>query len=517
VDGGAEGDRQEAMAWMMSGFSAHFPTDAFAGRHLISGNVGRTAGLAFFEANEWDITHRLAVAIQSEKAPYMPVEMIEEQLSDPMSLLGAWKSKVGSIMLKLVHDHLNNTGVEVKNALGTAWRTKGDAQLYTSPETKVQGELATEAARDAVQQTLDTGGCAEPFKALDYIPDVARLEGQDFRPIAEFAEDVEGVFKPLLRQTTLESNEFYDLLGAYMPALPGLIGGKFTGFVKDKWRRVTRSVGAAWDWAREKAADLAGSVNEGAVSTGDWVVDKAGRASAAASGAAEWAGEAISGAASSAWHWITGTATSAAETGREATHTAKGFFKNLGQKAMGIGLDLWKSVKSLASRVEGGAREGVAEGLDALDEAKKAMRDRPGELESSTGDVARVSNQVYAHGAFMGAAGRMMQDDRWRSIFQTVMPDSYAHAIGCPARFDDRMITYRHLSLMAAFAAALLVAGCGGAGSTPGSHSNTLPHAQLVERPMRSAAPTATARVSSFAMARPPSRSGTGTSPSSTG
>ena len=44
------------------------------------------------------------------------------------------------------------------------------------------------------------------------------------------------------------------------------------------------------------------------------------------------------------------------------------------------------------------------------------------------------------------------------------------------------MITYRHLTLLAAFAAALLVAGCGGAGSTPSPHSNPLSHAQLVQR-----------------------------------
>lgn len=55
-------------------------------------------------------------------------------------------------------------------------------------------------------------------------------------------------------------------------------------------------------------------------------------------------------------------------------------------------------------------------------------------------------------------------------------------AIGCRTRFDDRMIIYRHLTLMAALAAALLVAGCGGAGSTPGSHPDPLSHAQLVQR-----------------------------------
>jgi hypothetical protein len=37
-----------------------------------------------------------------------------------------------------------------------------------------------------------------------------------------------------------------------------------------------------------------------------------------------------------------------------------------------------------------------------------------------------VGNQFYAHGAFMGAARRMLNDPKWNRILQTLMPDVYA-------------------------------------------------------------------------------------------
>jgi hypothetical protein len=41
----------------------------------------------------------------------------------------------------------------------------------------------------------------------------------------------------------------------------------------------------------------------------------------------------------------------------------------------------------------------------------------------ATGD--EVDNQFYGHGAFMGAAPRMLKDAKWRSILETLMPDVF--------------------------------------------------------------------------------------------
>src|SRR5690242_4120012 len=98
----------------------------------------------------------------------------------------------------------------------------------------------------------------------------------------------------------------------------------------------------------------------------------------------------------------------------------------------------------------------------------------------------RPAGPAEAEAARSNRAGRMAQPSRLGGphggASSAVVTRDLPDAIGCRARFDDRMITYRHLTLMAAFAAALLVAGCGGAGSTPSSHSNPLSHAQLVQR-----------------------------------
>ncbi len=41
-------------------------------------------------------------------------------------------------------------------------------------------------------------------------------------------------------------------------------------------------------------------------------------------------------------------------------------------------------------------------------------------------DRQEVGNQFYAHGGFMGAARRMLNDPKWNRILQTLMPDVYA-------------------------------------------------------------------------------------------
>ena len=105
-------------------------------------------------------------------------------------------------MLKLVHDKFNEDGVQVKNAKGTVWATKGDGHLAGAPETKAQAEAATKSARDKVQETVKDGEAKNPYEALDYVPDVAKTPGKGWRPIEEAATDPR-VFDPVWKETMI--------------------------------------------------------------------------------------------------------------------------------------------------------------------------------------------------------------------------------------------------------------------------------------------------------------------------
>ena len=67
-------------------------------------------GGAFYEAHEGDIKAAPAKCMGGQA------------LAEIIDMFVAWPV-LPSLMLKVVHDHLKNNGVDVKNALATEWRT----------------------------------------------------------------------------------------------------------------------------------------------------------------------------------------------------------------------------------------------------------------------------------------------------------------------------------------------------------------------------------------------------------
>lgn len=211
ADVGADQAQQlEAQAWLSSAFSDHYLTDAFASGHLISGSLGRTVCADFYSSHNEALIAACTACAQADSG----VSTLDA-LAMTEIVNGIVSSRRASLLLKVVHDRLNSGGVEVRNALGTAWRTLGDANLAHSPETRVQAGLASKASRDAVQDALATGGTTRALAALDYVPDVASFDGGPFMPIAQFALDPT-VWQATLTRTTLSrdpnSNELYKLI-----------------------------------------------------------------------------------------------------------------------------------------------------------------------------------------------------------------------------------------------------------------------------------------------------------------
>ena len=241
-------ERNEAQAWLTSGFADHFLTDAFASGHLISGSTGRSICQSFFDTQSTAITFACWQCDIAEGADPARAAIIVPAIREIV------KSRASSLLLKTVHDFYNRNGVEVQNALGQSWRTIGDAHLGNSPETAAMAGLASKASRDAVQDVLLTGGTTRADAALDYIPDTARLAGGTYRPIATFSSD------PLVWNSVLAralssspaSNDLYQLIKGNIEPMVSLMA--------QKGARSATSAAAA---AARRAGDIAGSAVRG--------------------------------------------------------------------------------------------------------------------------------------------------------------------------------------------------------------------------------------------------------------
>ncbi len=234
-------EQNEAQAWLTAAFADHFLTDAFASGHLISGSTGRTISQTFFNTNDSAITGAcwacaMADGMQASDAAIV-VPIIRRVVA----------SRASSLLLKTVHDYYNRNGVEVRNALGQVWRTYGDAHLGGSPDTIAMGGLASKASRDAVQDVLSTGGTTRAQAALDYIPDMARLSGGTFEPIAAFSTDPL-VWNPVLARSLSPDpavNDLYQLIKGNIGPMAHLYSQQAGRWVRSTAAGVARGVSSA--------------------------------------------------------------------------------------------------------------------------------------------------------------------------------------------------------------------------------------------------------------------------------
>nr|WP_042191063.1 hypothetical protein [Kibdelosporangium sp. MJ126-NF4]CEL19819.1 hypothetical protein [Kibdelosporangium sp. MJ126-NF4]CTQ97044.1 hypothetical protein [Kibdelosporangium sp. MJ126-NF4] len=248
LNGVSSAEALEGQAWLSSAFSDHYLTDAFASGHLISGLDGRVLAEAFYSANATQIANACwSCAIADGMPPQyaQPVIQAFELFLAP---------KAASLLLKTAHDFYNEHGINVRNALGQEWTTFGDARLGGHAETIALAELASKASRDAVQDVLDTGTTARGSAALDYIPDLARLSGGGWKPIATFSTD-RAVWDPVLALALSRdpaTNRLYQLVkGNILPMGSMIIDKAGRGIgdaAADAYRSVTEIPERAGRW-----------------------------------------------------------------------------------------------------------------------------------------------------------------------------------------------------------------------------------------------------------------------------
>lgn len=423
-------EQLEAEAWLTDGWANHYLTDAFAAGHLVSGNVGRTAGAIFFQTQGPAVADALGAAIAADHgiplvvgrmaaAHVLGLSQAEVDLpADAQATLDevrqAVVEKLPSMALKLVHDALNVEGLWVKDAQGVEWRTVGDGQLALSGPTQSQAEEASRVSRESVQDVLRTGATTQAMRALDLIPDVARLADTDYRPIETFARDP-AVFQRYFEQTMLPASPADNKLYAMLAGNLGLVGV----LVEQAWIRevegpAEQAIDEAVGWGRE--------LWSGVEQTTDDV--------------AAWGGEQVAGVQEDIGElarWGSGLLDDAGDDLMRAGESVGDTLHGLHRK----GDAAWRSVRQVFNE--------TVDDVTTIDTDEAGLADRffdwtgekaeqlglvDTEATPATGETAvdPVHNQTYMHGGAMGLAGSFMQDRTWSSILARLMPEVYTRA-----------------------------------------------------------------------------------------
>jgi hypothetical protein len=185
-------DRALQHALLTDASGGHFLTDSYASGHL-------------FDKGKLMAAIRLHLQAQP-----LRTENPEAQLyAGIVSLSG----NADQLVLKGIHDRMNNEGFDVTNAAGMKWRTFGDAQLAKAPETSRIAALALFKSRQQIYEA-QKGGKPDPKEVEALMPDDATIERATSQAIAYIpaaAADVQGV---MYRGRSLASTQFPKPLGS---------------------------------------------------------------------------------------------------------------------------------------------------------------------------------------------------------------------------------------------------------------------------------------------------------------
>ena len=190
ADPGAKHDSDFERALFVDAAAGHFLTDAFAAGHLFDKD-------------------RLELDIESHLRLH-PARPDNPELSLHYGLVGALTPQ---LVLKNIHDRLNVEGVEVSNARGMTWRTRGDQHLAAAPETQKIAALALYMSRQQIFRAR-AGEDPDPREVEAMLPDDASIAkatelAQRFIPAA--VEDLTGL---MYRQRGMVKTQAGPFLGA---------------------------------------------------------------------------------------------------------------------------------------------------------------------------------------------------------------------------------------------------------------------------------------------------------------
>ncbi len=196
----------------------HFLTDAFSAGHLFERSKVYGAVLLDLQNN--------------------PLTTENPQLQAYASLPS--NAELGLMIVKLIHDTMNENGFMVTNQKGMTWKTFGDGNLARAPDTQRIVSLATFESRQQVIEA-HAGGAPNPQEIAAFFPDDQTTQNAELTAIALIPE---------------ARRKVAELIYKERGSVPSLLGDRMGGFGKVVGAIAQHNLDTIGDPARERELKL---------------------------------------------------------------------------------------------------------------------------------------------------------------------------------------------------------------------------------------------------------------------
>jgi hypothetical protein len=149
--------------------STHFLTDAFSSGHQFEKQP-------LLDAVQIDLQKHPLVTENPQMQTYVAIA----DLADP--------TNIANLIVKAVHDRMNQEGFDVTNGKGMKWRTFGDGNLARSPETQRIAALAVFESRQQVFQARNAKTPPDISSVREFFPDAETRERANLQALAYVPE-----------------------------------------------------------------------------------------------------------------------------------------------------------------------------------------------------------------------------------------------------------------------------------------------------------------------------------------
>jgi hypothetical protein len=194
-DAGADEDKFN-QALFIDAAGGHFLTDAFSAGHQFEKKVVMTAV-------QLDLKKQ---PLQTQN-PQLQLYVFAADQDDPQNL--------ANLIVKNIHDRMNEEGFEVSNDKGMTWKTLGDGYLATSPETQRIAALALFESRQQVIAAHNAKTRPNPQEVLAFFPNEKTRAKANLQALAYIPEARKQVEALLYSQRT-EAKAKLGNIGGYL-------------------------------------------------------------------------------------------------------------------------------------------------------------------------------------------------------------------------------------------------------------------------------------------------------------
>jgi len=176
--------------------STHFLTDAFSAGHQFEKQP-------LLDAVQIDLQKRPLLAQNPQLQVYIAIANAND------------RNNIANLIVKAIHDRMNEEGFDVTNDKGMKWRTFGDGNLARSPETQRVAALAVFESRQQVILARAAVRAPDPKAIRDFFPDTKTRERANLQAL-QYIPWARTQVEQILYANRKEARTKLGLVGGYL-------------------------------------------------------------------------------------------------------------------------------------------------------------------------------------------------------------------------------------------------------------------------------------------------------------